>query len=149
VQGAVYSAVSDSNGEKVAIKHMKMDGDDSRKCFTRELTAVCAFSHPACMRYVASKDLGSEALLVTRFEPNGTLERLSKIEFTLDSEDQSLAKKTIIAIGIAFGMEHIHKKGFVHRDLKPANIFLNDDLEPVIGDFGVTTNIRTSAFGGP
>jgi serine/threonine protein kinase len=148
VQGAVYSAVSDSDGELVAIKHVKIANENDRNSFTKELSAVRAFSHPACMKYIISKDLGQEAILVTRFEPKGTLDRLLKIESFIQAGDEMLTLKTIIAIGIAFGMEHIHKKGFTHRDLKPANIFLNGDLEPVIGDFGVTTNLTKCASDG-
>ncbi|KAL0486766.1 translation initiation factor 2-alpha kinase [Acrasis kona] len=38
---------------------------------------------------------------------------------------------------IANGMEHVHEKGLIHRDLKPPNIFLSDDGNIKIGDFGL------------
>jgi NIMA (never in mitosis gene a)-related kinase len=148
VQGAVYSAVADSNGENVAIKHMKLDSEDARKYFVRELAAIRAFGHPACLKYVGSKDTGAEGILVTQFEPNGTLERMLKVEFNGSAGPQWPTSKTIIVFGIAFGMEHIHKNRFVHRDLKPANIFLNPDFEPVIGDFGVTTDFNGGSSDG-
>lgn len=44
-------------------------------------------------------------------------------------------KKSIVIFGTAVGMAYIHSKNILHRNLKPGNVFLNNDLEPVIGDF--------------
>lgn len=35
------------------------------------------------------------------------------------------------------GLKHIHSKGLYHRDIKPANIFIGDNHELKIGDFGL------------
>jgi serine/threonine protein kinase len=34
------------------------------------------------------------------------------------------------------GLEKIHQSGFIHRDIKPANIFIRQDGNPVLLDFG-------------
>lgn len=34
------------------------------------------------------------------------------------------------------GLSHLHAERFLHRDIKPSNIYLNDDKQAVIGDFG-------------
>lgn len=40
------------------------------------------------------------------------------------------------------GLAHIHQQGMIHRDLKPVNIFLDNNDQVKIGDFGLaTTNI--------
>ncbi len=31
----------------------------------------------------------------------------------------------------------LHEKGYVHRDIKPANVFIRNDEELVLGDFGI------------
>lgn len=37
---------------------------------------------------------------------------------------------------VLIGLSHLHAEGFLHRDLKPANIYVSDERELVIGDFG-------------
>ena len=40
------------------------------------------------------------------------------------------------------GIQFIHDSHYVHRDLKLSNIFLNDDMQLKIGDFGLATRIE-------
>uniref|UniRef100_H3CS56 Serine/threonine-protein kinase PLK n=1 Tax=Tetraodon nigroviridis TaxID=99883 RepID=H3CS56_TETNG len=40
------------------------------------------------------------------------------------------------------GVHYLHKNKVIHRDLKLGNIFLNDDMEVKIGDFGLATRIE-------
>ena len=40
---------------------------------------------------------------------------------------------------IILGVEHLHDHKIIHRDLKLGNLFLNEDMEVKIGDFGLAT----------
>ena len=51
------------------------------------------------------------------------------------NEFSDLMKYKII-FGIAQGLNLLHQKGVSHRDVKPGNIFLDQDFNPHIGDFG-------------
>ena len=35
----------------------------------------------------------------------------------------------------------LHNKNIIHRDLKLGNLFLNDDFQVKIGDFGLATKV--------
>ncbi|XP_018016229.1 serine/threonine-protein kinase PLK1 [Hyalella azteca] len=39
------------------------------------------------------------------------------------------------------GVKHLHDKRVIHRDLKLGNLFLNDDMQVKIGDFGLATRV--------
>lgn len=41
---------------------------------------------------------------------------------------------------ICDGLRDIHSHNIIHRDLKPDNIFIDDALDPRIGDFGLATS---------
>ncbi|KAF4549382.1 eIF-2-alpha kinase GCN2-like protein [Elsinoe fawcettii] len=62
-------------------------------------------------------------------------------DMPLNPEKQWLMLRQILQ-----GLEHIHSHGIIHRDLKPDNIFIDQNGNPRIGDFGLAT---TSSTGGP
>ena len=35
------------------------------------------------------------------------------------------------------GVDYLHKQGIIHRDIKLGNVFINNDMEIRIGDFGL------------
>lgn len=43
---------------------------------------------------------------------------------------------------IALACDHLHKMSIIHRDLKLGNLFLNDEMEIKIGDFGLATKVE-------
>ncbi|XP_048849164.1 serine/threonine-protein kinase PLK3-like isoform X2 [Brienomyrus brachyistius] len=40
---------------------------------------------------------------------------------------------------LILGLKYIHEQGYVHRDIKLANLFINENMEIKIGDFGLAT----------
>ncbi|KAK2179522.1 hypothetical protein NP493_486g01010 [Ridgeia piscesae] len=42
---------------------------------------------------------------------------------------------------VVLACDYLHKNNIIHRDLKLGNLFLNDDMEIKIGDFGLATRV--------
>ena len=42
---------------------------------------------------------------------------------------------------IVLACQYLHEHKIIHRDLKLGNLFLNDDMELKIGDFGLATKV--------
>jgi polo-like kinase 1 len=42
---------------------------------------------------------------------------------------------------IVLACQFLHDNKIIHRDLKLGNLFLNDDMELKIGDFGLATRV--------
>ncbi|KAL1453997.1 hypothetical protein WDU94_010294 [Cyamophila willieti] len=74
--------------------------------------------------------------LIYRYMEHGSLEKkLSRKEPSLCWEH-----RLHIAKGAASGIQFLHAKEppAIHGDIKSANILLNEHMDPVIGDFGLT-----------
>lgn len=61
----------------------------------------------------------------------------------IESDLRYLSHKKLIKImhGALNAMNFIHQCNVVHRDIKPANIFLTEDLDVKIGDFGISRSL--------
>mmetsp|Transcript_18871 Transcript_18871/g.16302 ORF Transcript_18871/g.16302 Transcript_18871/m.16302 type:complete len:216 (-) Transcript_18871:467-1114(-) len=59
----------------------------------------------------------------------------------LDSQTKEMQRIKILKMfrNILEGVQAIHSRGILHRDLKPANIFLDDNGNIKIGDFGLAS----------
>jgi sugar lactone lactonase YvrE len=132
--GEVYRARDTRLGREVAVKVLPpgfSEDPDRRARFEREAQAVAALSHP---NVVAIHDTGvhdEQTFVVMELLSGQTLrERLT-------SGAVPVRKAVDIAVQIARGLGAAHGKGLVHRDLKPENVFLLDDGQVKILDFGL------------
>ena len=55
--------------------------------------------------------------------------------------EQKIAEVKTLMIQLLRGVAHLHDNWIIHRDLKLGNLFLNDDMELKIGDFGLATKV--------
>ncbi|HTR03209.1 MAG TPA: protein kinase [Thermoanaerobaculia bacterium] len=132
--GEVYRARDPRLARDVAVKVLPAsyseDADRLRR-FEQEAKAAGALHHP---NITAVFDIGQHdggPYIVQELLEGETLRA------TLATGRLSARRVVDYAIGIARGLAAAHEKGIVHRDLKPENVFVTNDGQVKILDFGL------------
>lgn len=132
----VYSGYQSSTLKTVAIKVLKVKTFTQKdlEIYVREISMLGSLHHFALLPLVGFSTK-APYYIITDLMPGGSLrDRLNNIqEHPIDP-----SKKTIIALGVAYGMAYMHSKNMIHRDLKAQNILLDADDYPRIADFGLS-----------
>ncbi len=127
--------------EHVAVKILKKGSctsEEHLRLFEQEFSAMCRLDHACVLRALSFIPGCSESgpMIVTEYMANGSIARI------MDGCEISHGQTSIIAAGIAFGMEYIHSKGVIHQDLKPENVLVDENGYPHTCDFGLAKLVR-------
>ena len=127
------------DGHLVAVKMLKeLKGDDEQ--FMNEVASISTTSHVNIVTLLGFCVQGSKRALVYDYMTNGSLERFIFNKHLEEKNSLSWGKLFEIAVGIARGLEYLHrgcKTRIVHFDIKPHNILLDENFCPKISDFGL------------
>lgn len=99
--------------------------------FMQEARTLAQFKHPNIVRVYSVFEDNQTAYMVMEYERGEELEQVYRASGTLSEE----YLKSVF-IPIMKGLELFHGPNFIHRDIKPANIFIRENGEPVLLDFG-------------
>jgi tetratricopeptide (TPR) repeat protein len=138
-QGAVYLAVDERLGRRVALKILSAPwtgGSDALRRFEQEARTLAALDHPGlCAVHEASTADGLPYIAMRYVEGETLAARFASRNGAPDGVE--LAFATHVVERVARAVHAAHEAGYVHRDLKPANVMLAADGSPVVLDFGL------------
>ncbi|KAK1430012.1 hypothetical protein QVD17_12448 [Tagetes erecta] len=134
--GEVFKAIF-VDKKVVAVKKLKVGYARAKAGFENEILLISHIHHRNLLGLLGWCSEGSNLLLVLEYMSNGSLDR-----FLWGEKRGTLnwRRRYDIILGTSRGLAHLHREfhvKIVHRDIKPCNIFLDDDFQPKIADFGL------------
>ncbi|KAI5604221.1 hypothetical protein BDE02_01G273200 [Populus trichocarpa] len=143
--GKVYKGIISDN-MKVAVKRLEdYYSPGGKAAFLREVQLISVAAHKNLLRLIGFCTTSSERILVYPYMQNLSVAyHLRDLKPGEKGLDWPTRKR--IAFGAAHGLEYLHEHcnpKIIHRDLKAANILLDDNFEPVLGDFGLAKLVDT------
>ncbi len=102
-----------------------------RTRFLDESRTLASFRHPNIVRVLRFFEANQTAYMVMEYVAGQALDQWMKMR-------HPVSEPTLIGLALALldGIDVIHRAGVLHRDVKPGNIFVRDNGEPVLLDFG-------------
>ncbi len=144
--GAVFGAVREKDGARVAIKVMlpRVAAEKAAVAqFLREMEVTAKLQHPNIVRVFDMGQEGGIFYFVMEYCSGGSVwDFIHKQGGRLP-----LAIAKPIMLDALKGLAHAHQQGFVHRDLKPQNILLSGGSAR-ISDFGMAKNFQQAGLSG-
>ncbi|KAF2950720.1 hypothetical protein DAI22_01g207764 [Oryza sativa Japonica Group] len=144
--GSVYRGKLKDPEMEMAVKVFDTEMQGAERSFLSECEALRCIQHRNLLPIItvcSTVDNGGNAFkaLVYEFMPNGNLDTwLHHKEDTKDSKHLGLGSIISIGVNIADVLDYLHHdcgRTTVHCDLKPSNILLDDNMNAILGDFGI------------
>ncbi|KAK8837239.1 hypothetical protein M9Y10_036668 [Tritrichomonas musculus] len=143
--GSVFSVENNNTKNIYAAKIINTHRGDLQynRMINREIGIMIKCKHPTIINIIgfSLKDFNNQSnvTIFMQLAKRGSLyDFLQKVQKGLLNCTYDNTNRQIILIGIARGMMHLHQNNVIHRDLKPGNVLLDEDLHPLITDFGLS-----------
>jgi serine/threonine protein kinase/tetratricopeptide (TPR) repeat protein len=133
--GVVYKAEDIKLKRTVALKFLPQDltrNTVAKRRFIKEAQTASALDHPniSNIHEIDETDDGQLFISMTYYEGETLQKRIERGPLQVE-------QAITLTIQVAQGLFKAHSKGIIHRDIKPGNIFITEDGEAKILDFGL------------
>lgn len=145
--GTVYVADDTVLHRKVAVKvlHEGLANDSVfLERFRAEARMAAGLSQSNIVAVHDSGEDGGLPYQVTEYLAGGSLRSMLDRVGVL-----SASQALLVALQVAKGLEHAHRKGLIHRDIKPANLMFDADGHVRIADFGLAKALAEASVTEP
>ncbi|MFZ3339946.1 MAG: protein kinase [Terriglobales bacterium] len=137
--GVVYEAEDTRLTRHVALKFIPEDMAKDKKSldrFVREARAASQLNHPGiCTIHDIDDNEGHPFIVMEKLEG-------SSLKDLMRSRKMEVDEILDIGIQVADALAASHAKGIIHRDIKPANIFVAQNGQTKILDFGLAKMVH-------
>ena len=142
--GKIFKVISKLNQKTYAMKRVDLESlnnpykQKEYQLALNESKYLTVLNHPNIVKYYKNFTEGDYLYIIMEKAGNGDLSDF--IEAHKESGRQINEEKILnIFLQCMKALAYIHKFGVIHRDIKPANILMDNNMNILIGDFGVST----------
>ena len=135
-----YQAQVQNSKQMVALKVVKTQmAKKVEEKFRTELQIHSKMRHRYIAEFIRAFTLDERTYVVLELCSMGSFKEMLGNRKTLTPPEVRR-----FGVQILGALSYLHSRSIVHRDLKMANIFLDSNMEPKIGDFGLAAVLLTS-----
>ena len=143
--GRVIQVKSKSDNNYYAIKEItiKAEMKDGLENIKKEADILSKFNCNNIVKYYDSCENKDKFYILMEFCAGQNLRDFININI----KNNELIEEDIlynIIKQICIGIKEIHNKNIIHRDIKPENIFMNENKDIKIGDFGISKQYNSN-----
>jgi hypothetical protein len=131
--GEVWAARDRVTHAPVALKRVRVPGEEARERLLREAAVLSRIQHPHVVRLLEVLCLEGSVVLVLEHAGGGSLRRLLAARGRL-----APGEVVTVLVPLAQALVAVHGHGVVHGDVTPANVLLSVDGRPLLADLGVS-----------
>ena len=110
------------------------------KCFFEEGRSLAGLNHPNVIQVLNFFRANQTVYMVMRYEEGATLQEFMHRH---RAKVKEAFLRTVFS-RLLNGLREVHARKLLHLDIKPANIYLRNDHNPVLLDFGAARQTLTS-----
>ena len=145
----IYKVFNREKNKYFVIKgiSIKKENKISVNNILKEAKLLSIFNNKNIVKYYNSKKENKNFYILMEYCDGKNLEEFIKNHKKNNENDinKFINEVTLFNIikQLCSGLKEIHDKNIIHRDIKPSNIFINNENEIKIGDFGISKQLNS------